>query len=59
MFGKDTDLIEFDLIHPIESLTVTRFYCSEKFYEERLQNTAAFVLKLVSGLIKIIFLWPS
>ena len=29
------NLIEFNWIHPIESLTGIRFSCSEKFYEER------------------------
>jgi len=33
VFGQETNS-EFDSIHPIESLTVIRFSCSEKFYEE-------------------------
>ena len=38
---------EFDWIHSIKSFTVIRFSYSEKFYEERLQNPAAFVFKLL------------
>ena len=36
-------MIKFDWIHPVESLTVIRFSCSENVYEERLQNPAAFL----------------